>query len=126
MPGFLITFVKALVPEDEKRGLAVWVKKPTSLAESFLVYPVNKDYWRKICGLEKMILIVENDLALPLGFLAYPRGEKRKVTFVDYICPVEITPVKEVGNWEAINLTEYRWQAECTIEYGNDKGWCIG
>jgi hypothetical protein len=126
LPGFLITFTKALLPEDEERGLSVWVKKPTTLAESFLVELRHKDYWRQICGLEKMILIVENDMTLPLGFLAYPRGEESNVAFVDYICPVHITPVKEMINWEAIDHAGHYWQAECTVEYGDDQDWCIG
>lgn len=126
LPGFLITFTQALDPEDEKRGLSVWVRKETSLVESFLVELRKKEYWTQICGLEKMILIVENDTTLPLGFLANLRGDENNITLVDYICPVHVTLVKEMINWESMDLAGKNWQAECTTEYGPGQGWCIG
>jgi hypothetical protein len=123
LPGCLISFTKTMDPEA--KASAIWIRKAT-LADSFLVEIENRDDWRRMCHFEKVVLVTENDMNLPLGFLASIRKEDGGVIFLDYLCAVNVTPVKEMINWESVDHhSEERGQGDCTREFA-DQMWCVG
>jgi hypothetical protein len=125
LPGFLIRLKKRLIMNG-KFGLMIPVRKAASLAESFMIEVKNEKYWPPLCYINEFVLVVENDIALPVGFLAQLNGTTSSATSVEYICPVTITPIKEWINWECMDHNGQFWQAECVEEYGPDNHWCLG
>ncbi|KAM5360415.1 hypothetical protein ACJA88_014841 [Fusarium oxysporum] len=126
IPGYLLSFATPLMPEDKKRGLVIWVRKSTSLEDSFNATLRSEEDYAHVCGLSEVILIIENDVDLPLSCLVHRIGEEQNVVSVEYLFAVDICPVKEMINWESIDADKWKWQAECTKEYSEDQTWCIG